>query len=253
MVNWLEYCNLRPRIAFGNVMSMSSSAPSSLNSRRWALLSGKARLVVVILVILHQVGVVGLHLPETRGWFQPLIPYNLLFSVAVLLLFHRYWTLRFAIFCFVIFWAGYLVELLGVSTGVIFGPYHYGGALGIKVGEVPPMIGINWLMLVYTTGLLARELSGNIWMRATLAAAAMVLLDLVIEPMAIRYDFWTWETDQGQIPLQNFAAWFGISWVMSYAFQVQPDRKQNPIAIPLYLIQLFFFLTFWVVDQFGVS
>lgn len=229
---------------------MSTPSPSLLQ-RRLVPPAGRARLMVIVLVILHQVGVVGLHLPETRELFQQLVPLNLLTSVGVLLWFHRPWTLRFGIFCFAIFWAGYLVELLGVSTGVIFGPYHYDTALGFKVGGVPPMIGVNWLMLVYTTGVLAREISPNLWVRTTLAAAAMVLLDLLIEPMAIRYDFWTWETDQGHIPVQNFVAWFAISWFMAYAFQAQPDVQRNPIAIPLYLIQLFFFLTFWVVQQFG--
>lgn len=207
--------------------------------------------MIIVLVILHQVGLVGLHLPETRELFQQLVPFNLLTSVAVLLFFHREWSLRFAIFCFTIFWVGYLIELLGVSTQVIFGPYHYDTALGFKVGGVPPMIGINWLMLVYITGMLARGLSSNVWLRTTLAAAAMVLLDMLIEPMAVRFDFWTWETDQGHIPVQNFLAWFVTSWFMAYAFQTQPDIKRNPIAVPLYLIQLFFFLGFWVVEQFG--
>jgi len=216
------------------------------------MLEGRTpRVFIIVLVILHQVGLVGLHLPETRELFQQLVPLNLLTSVGILLLFHRDWTLRFGIFCFAIFWAGYLVELLGVSTKVIFGPYHYDTALGFKIGGVPPLIGLNWLMLVYTTGMLAREIASNIWLRATLAAAAMVLLDLLIEPMAIRYDFWSWETDQGHIPVQNFLAWFVVSWFMAYSFQRQPDAKKNPIAIPLYLIQLFFFLGFWVVEQFA--
>ena len=207
------------------------------------------RLTIIFLVIVHQAGVIGLHLPETREVFQQLIPFNLLLSVSLLLLFHQKWTTRFGVFCFVIFWAGYLVELLGVTTNVIFGPYHYDTALGFKIGGVPPLIGVNWLMLVYISGILVQDLGVNIWLRSALAAGAMVLLDLLIEPMAIRYDFWTWDTITGGIPIQNFLAWYLVSLVMSYFFQREPGEKRNPIAVPLYLVQLFFFLSFFIIEQ----
>ncbi|MEM9984807.1 MAG: carotenoid biosynthesis protein [Bacteroidota bacterium] len=207
------------------------------------------RLTLIVLVIVHQVGVIGLHLGETRDLFQQLVPFNLLFSVSLLLLFHQKWTTRFGVFCFVIFWAGYLVELLGVSTNVIFGPYHYDTALGFKVGGVPPLIGVNWLMLVYISGVLVQDLGLNIWLRSALAAGAMVLLDLLIEPMAVRYDFWTWDTVDSGIPAQNFLAWYMVSYVMSYFFQKEPGEKSNPIAVPLYLVQFFFFFSFFIIEQ----
>jgi uncharacterized membrane protein len=221
-------------------VSLDSSFFQNRRASQWA---------TILLVIFHQIGLVGLHLDSTRALFQQLVPMNLLLSITVLLLFHRVWSTRFAVFCFVIFWAGYLIELLGVSTEVIFGAYHYGTALGFKVGGVPPLIGINWLMLVYISGMLTRLLPINIWLRSLLAAGAMVLLDLLIEPMAIRYDFWAWDTLGGHIPVQNFLAWFAVGFGMSYAFQRQPDVKSNPVAIPLYLVQLFFFLSFWVIEQ----
>lgn len=210
---------------------------------------GVSRIAIIVLVLFHQIGLIGLHLEATRDLFQQLVPMNLLLSITVLLLFHRPWTTRFVIFCFVIFWAGYLVELLGITTQVIFGPYHYDTALGFKVAGVPPMIGINWLMLVYCSGMMFRGFKLNIWLRSLLAALAMVLLDMVIEPMAIRYDFWTWDTIDGHIPAQNFLAWFVVSFGMCYAFQAQPDEKQNPVAVPLFLIQFFFFFSFWVIDK----
>lgn len=229
---------------------LSSSSPSTSTRRSFHLTHQRYGIIAIIaLVIFHEVGVVGLHLAETRELFLQVVPFNLLLSVVVLLLFHQTWTMRFGILCFSIFWVGYLVEVLGVSTGVIFGPYHYDTALGFKIAGVPPVIGLNWLMLVYTTGIMAQSLSQNIWVRTTIAALAMVLLDVLIEPMAVRFDFWTWETDLGYIPVQNFLAWFVISWGMAYAFQAHPGTKTNPVAIPLYIIQFFFFLTFWVVEQ----
>ena len=192
----------------------------------------------------------GLHLEETRSLFQTLTPLNLILSVGVLGLFHRQWTPNFGIFAFVVFWAGYLVELVGIHTGVIFGVYQYGGTLGPKVAGVPPVIGLNWVMLVYSSGILAQGLSSNTWARATLGAFFMVALDFLIEPVAVRYDFWTWQG--GSIPLQNYFAWFVISWAMQYGFHSLHQEKSNPVAVPLYVILLLFFGAFWVIDGPGL-
>ena len=206
----------------------------------------QATAAIIFLAIFHEIGLIGLHLDATQELFQQLIPLNLLLSVGVLAYFHRSWTSNFGIFIFVIFWAGYLVELLGVKTGVIFGEYSYGASLGPKVAGIPPMIGVNWILLVYITGITSQKLTTNLWFRSTLGALFMVLLDLLIEPMAIRYDMWTWQG--GVIPLQNFFAWFVISWGMQYGFHSLHQEKKNPVAYPLYLIQLVFFLTFLVIQ-----
>ena len=204
-------------------------------------------ITIILLVIWYEVGVVGLHLEQTKPLFQSLIFLNLVLSNLVLGLFHREWTMKFGIFAFVVFWVGYLVELLGVQTGLIFGEYGYGASLGPKVAGVPPLIGLNWLMLVYITGIIAQKWTSNIWLRATVSALLMVGLDLLIEPMAIRYDMWTWQA--ATIPIQNYFAWFVIAWGMSYGFHSLYQEKSNPIAMPLYLIQLAFFTTFLVVDS----
>ena len=91
---------------------------------------------------------------------------------------------------------------MGVHTGFPFGSYSYGPVLGFQLFEVPLMIGVNWLLLVYMTGNLFRESIANDWLAAALSASVMVLLDIAIEPVAVALDFWTWEGDI--IPLSNF-------------------------------------------------
>ena len=57
--------------------------------------------------------------------------------------------LRFFIFAFSI---GFLVEVIGVNYGIIFGNYTYGKVLGFKVLNVPLMIGVNWFFLSIACG-----------------------------------------------------------------------------------------------------
>lgn len=209
----------------------------------------RATIAIIILVIFHQVGVIGLHLESTRELFISLVPGNLILSGIILGIFHRTWSTSFGILALVIFWAGYLVELVGVKTGIIFGAYSYDTALGFKIGGVPPLIGLNWLLLVYSTGIIARKALSNIWLRAAMGAGLMVILDLLIEPMAVRFDFWTWS--EGEIPVQNFVAWFLTAAMMQIGFQYfQKDEEiDNPIAYPFYLVQVAFFAVFFLVDK----
>ncbi|MDX2246776.1 MAG: carotenoid biosynthesis protein [Bacteroidia bacterium] len=209
-----------------------------------------AKLVTGFLVIFHFVGIIGLHLEETRKLFQSLTPLNLLLTVGLLAWFHRSWTMKFGIFAFIIFWAGYLVEVVGVYTGAIFGSYTYGEAFGFRLASVPPLIGLNWLMLVYLTGMVSQGLVNNIWARATVGAILLVFLDFLIEPVAMTQDFWHWR--DAQIPAQNYFAWFLIGWVMLYGFHSIHEEKSNAIALPVYLIQIMFFATFMVV-RWGLS
>ena len=201
--------------------------------------------VIVALAILHEVGAVGLHLDATKELFQSLTPLNLLISIGALAIFHRQWTMNFGIFLFATFWGTYLIEILGVRTGAIFGEYYYGSALGPKVGGVPPLIGLLWVMLAYCSGIISQNLSSSFWVRVISGAILVVILDFMIEPVAIEQDFWYWVGNK--IPAQNYFAWLVISIGIMFGFHSIKKKKTNPLATPVYLIQLTFFAIFMVV------
>lgn len=198
--------------------------------------------VILFLVIFHIVGIIGLRTELTSRLFMRLTPLNLLLSLGMLLAFHRDWTPFWRIFCGVIFLAGWGVEVLGVQTGFPFGIYEYGATLGPGLLDVPLMMGVNWLMLIYMVGHVTLLTGASLWARTTLGAAIMLLMDVLIEPFAIRFDLWNWMGDT--IPFQNYLAWFLISWVMLRYFHAHNLAPPNPVALPLLLIQLGFFASF---------
>ena len=67
----------------------------------------------------------------------------------------------------------------------------------------------------------------------------MTLLDILIEPVAIRLDFWSWT--EGIIPLQNYVAWYVISALLFVAFFSFRFKKNNIIAPLLLILQFLFF------------
>lgn len=197
------------------------------------------RVIFIILPLMYLAGLIGLNVSASAPLFQALTPFNLVASLGLLLLFHTDFRPSFWVYCAVAFSVGFLVEVAGVHTGVIFGEYAYGEVLGFKLMEVPLVIGTNWLMLSYLCGSVADRLPVAMIVKVLVAAGMMTLLDFVIEPVAIQLDFWHWQGDS--IPLQNYLAWYGISAVIFFVYFKMPFQKKNALAPLLLSLQFLFF------------
>jgi hypothetical protein len=150
------------------------STPSPL------LLPKLRRVVFIILPLMYLAGLIGLNLPVTAPLFRALTPFNLIASLILLLLFHTDWRASFGLYCLAAFGVGFLSEVLGVHTGLLFGEYSYGTVLGWKVAEVPLTIGTNWLMLTYLCGSVVDRVRAGVLGKVLLAAGLMTLLDVFI-------------------------------------------------------------------------
>lgn len=192
----------------------------------------------LLLVVVHTVGVIGFW-SAYKQYFIMLTPLNLVLSAFVLVNAHRDFKPGFWLFCAVCFLVGFVVELVGTQTGLLFGHYYYGNTLGWKIGNTPVIMGVNWLILVYSSGVVIHKFKLPVWAKSTLAALIMVALDYLIEPVAMRYDFWHWQG--GIIPLQNYLMWFVIAFGLLVFFYRLNFEKENPLAIVLLGVQFAFF------------
>jgi bisanhydrobacterioruberin hydratase len=198
----------------------------------------RAHLALFVLVVLYGVGIGGI-LSSSRDWFLQLTPLTLMISLGLLLLNHVRWSVDFVatlVFCLLV---GFWIEVLGVHTGVVFGSYSYGATLGWSWLEVPLIISCNWLILVYCSGVLVVKLSAPVWVKALLAAGVMTILDVLIEPVAMHFDFWDWEG--GSPPIRNYCAWFVVSFVLSLRFQKHRFDRVNLVGLVLLGLQFVFF------------
>lgn len=200
----------------------------------------KAVHAVAILILFFAVGIAGLAIPASHSLFVRLTPLCLLLSLAILILFHTDWRSRLVIYFLIVFTAGFLVEAIGVNTGVIFGEYSYGPVLGLKIWGTPLMIGVNWLLLAYTTWDMTGRVKIPVVLRVIAAAALLVFFDFFIEPVAISMGMWSW--NDGHIPLQNYLAWFIVSLIFFALAALLKIEVRNKISIPLWLILFTFFI-----------
>lgn len=191
----------------------------------------------IFVVIFYAVGLVGLL--YFRELFRQLVPLSLVLTATILFIFHYPWSRAYQLFAAGLVVAGWLVEWIGVRTGVIFGFYRYGSDFGITLDGVPILIGVNWLMLTYCCGILVQTLNIRPPWRALSGAALMVGMDLLLEPVAMALGWWQWQT--GTPPLQNFVAWFYLSFLFLLAMFSIPHRPVNPLAVWILLAHASFF------------
>ena len=204
------------------------------------LSNNKSGLWIGVLIVLYCVGILGITI-NIFPWFIYLTPVNLLVSTFIIIAFHQEWKRDFIAFVIVSYSLGFSIEYFGVNTGLIFGTYTYGDVLGPKIGDTPLMIGVNWLMLSYSAGITINHLLGdkNFIIKSIFGAGILVLLDLLIEPVAIHYNFWTWE--EVSVPFKNYIAWFVIAFTIQLFFNLVAGKSKNKVAVALLVLQFAFF------------
>lgn len=199
----------------------------------------KLKVSIIILVAFYVSGIIGILTNNQTIDFLSLTPLNLLVNATLLLFNHQKWTNKQWLVFFIIAVIGYFIEVIGVTTGVIFGEYVYKTTLGWKLFETPLIIGVNWMLLtygvVYTIGIKIKNTIGI----ALASACLLVALDILIEPVAMKYDFWTWK--QVIIPLKNYIAWFVISFILCYVLAHYKGTSKNNFAPYLLIMQFIFF------------
>jgi putative membrane protein len=193
---------------------------------------------IAILIIFHLIGLIGFQTPY-QDLFITLTPLNLILSLILLIIHHKkntiWWLAAMGIYV-----AGFLVEVAGINTGVIFGEYEYLTALGPEILGTPPLIGVNWLILVISTASIAQMLFATKLLRSIVGTTLMVILDAAIEPVAPLLDFW--EFNSASVPTENYIAWWLIGFIMQFMYQKLDVSRSNKLGLSLYSIMLVFFL-----------
>jgi bisanhydrobacterioruberin hydratase len=202
---------------------------------------------ISIIVIFHLIGLIGLSISITRPIFLQTVPWHLLLMLVVIVLNHNKIDNRFILFVVIIFTSGFAAEWIGVHKHWFFGDYAYGTTLGIKVLGVPLIIGINWFLLTYSASvLMQRSRLKSTFFRVIIGSFILVLLDLLIEPLAMRLDYWHWADDV--VPLKNYLSWFLAGVVMLSIYELFRFKYQRVVAPVLLLTQFAFFGILYLVQ-----
>jgi putative membrane protein len=217
----------------------------------------KYQIATGIAIFFHAIGLGGMLFTD-NNFFVHSTPFNLLLSFFLLVWTHPEKNNSFYLFIGIVFIAGFLSEVVGVNTGLLFGDYHYSKILGIQLFQVPILIAVNWFIIIYCSGIGTHVLLNKVINRVAKdynepslklkamsvifdGASLAVLFDWLMEPVAIKLGFWTWGGD-GSVPFYNYFCWLLISILLLTVFNFFNFRKENKFAVNLLLTQALFFL-----------
>ena len=208
-----------------------------------------------IAIVFHSIGLIGMLMGNTN-YFASLSSLNLLLVFLLILLTQQQKNRSFYAFMSAAILIGFGVEVIGVHTGWLFGKYHYTSQLGYAAFSVPLIIGVNWFVVSYCSGISIKAFQNKLsskFPEASLetnkkvkvlsvildGALLAVLFDWLMEPVAVKLGYWIWE---GDIPFYNYFCWFVISSLLLWIFDKSRFEKRNKFAVHLLLIQSMFFL-----------
>jgi putative membrane protein len=138
-----------------------------------------------------------------------------------------------------VFFIGFMAEWLGVKFGFLFGDYSYGANLGMKLDDVPIIMGINWVILsLASRGIIQRFFKVPV-MKILVSSVLMVSLDILIEPLAPQLDYWSFDTMVA--PLSNYIGWLIYSILIQSLLELVQFKGHFKISLHILIIQLLFF------------
>jgi len=156
-------------------------------------------------------------------------PYVFLFLAAFLVAGARDLGLRRTLLFAAVVWPiAWVAEFSSTRVGIPFGLYHYTGLTRgreLYIADVPFFDSLSFAFLAYAAFCLARRvLAGRavpFGMKASLAGFLMMMLDVVMDPVAVRGERWflghVFSYAAGGVyfgvPLSNFAGWWLVGTV----------------------------------------
>ena len=205
----------------------------------------KSKQILYLLYLIYFVGLAGHIIKDLRPLMLALTPFTLLLTGALVLYFtYKQTDIRFLMWCLVIYILTFALEVTGTKTGFVFGNYAYGNTLGPKLLSVPVIIGFNWVIVILGAIIIAEQIDQNIWLTALLTGTLAVLFDIILEPVAIKLDYWKWTS--GTIPLYNYYSWFGISFIASLLYDLFKIQIYERLPESFFTIQFMFFIFLYV-------
>lgn len=219
------------------------------------MLYNRPLIPLFLAILFHVSGVIGILFTPYKHWFINNTPITLMLMSVLLAASQERIERGFIGFFLLAFATGMVTEMIGVNTGILFGNYEYGTVMGPKLLGVPFLIGMNWFVIVFCCGSLMQQLNKTMllkyeapipraiikWSVVIDGAVMATFFDWLMEPVAIKLGFWSWEG--GNIPMLNYACWFVISAILLAIQQQLKIKAQNHFAIHLLIIQALFFLS----------
>ncbi len=198
----------------------------------------KILIISIFIIWLFQIsGALGIILGNDK-WFIRFTPVCLFVYFILIILNNRPFNYNFL---FISYFLGFICELIGVNTGILFGDYTYGDTLGIQLFNIPLIIGINWFVTVIISASIADKFAKKIYFKMIISLLLIMFLDISMEPIAPKMDMWRF-AGYDSAPLSNYVTWIFISLPLLIFYFKNNINANFYLCVNLYTAQILFFI-----------
>jgi uncharacterized membrane protein len=140
---------------------------------------------------------------------------------------------------FVVMIYTYLLELIGVNTGIPFGEYEYTDSLGFQLADVPIVVPLAWYSMAIPTLILARSITKRGLLVVIFGMIGLTAWDFLLDPWMVAEGHWIWNTPEPTlpgltgIPITNFIGWLISTFLLFLILDRLPKRRNVSVALPL--------------------
>lgn len=191
-----------------------------------------------IAILFHLIGLLGIAVFKSER-ISLTTPFHLLLMFGLLVFSYNSNREVFIKWAIVAYLCGFWAEWVGVHTGWLFGSYSYGDVLGTKWLEIPLIIGVNWIVVIAGAIAIANRVTKNKWWMPICAATIATAYDWLLEPVAIRLEYWQWAGDE--VPMYNYISWWLVSLFPTIIWQ-KMELQPNQFSLNLLIVQVLFFI-----------
>ena len=197
------------------------------------------RFSVFFVWLINISGFFGL-LSDQKDFFLIMSPLAILITFILLILNYDFKQKGFITALISIITIGFLVEFLGVNYDLFFGSYEYGNNLGYKIGGVPIIMSVNWLVLIFLAGSFTEKIIPNsLLLKVLFGSLLLVFLDIFLEVCAPKLDYWKFNEEV--VPISNYNSWFIISAICLYIYFKLIKEKEYTLSTNMLVIYFAFF------------
>ena len=152
------------------------------------------------------------------------------------------------LFFLIVVIVSFVIEIIGVKTGLIFGEYQYSKVLIPQIFNTPVAIGFAWFSTLIASAAILKKLIDRYYLKLNIVFKSFIIgflmfaFDYFLEPAAIKLNYWNWQL--GIVPFQNYLSWFIFGSLFAFlGYKLKYLSLEFPkIIIHFYISQILYFI-----------
>lgn len=135
----------------------------------------------------------------------------------------------------------FLLEVVGLETGNLFGIVEFSTSLGLQVLGIPIVLVFNWVLVILGAVTLMERFADALWYQLAGVMMITTFYAFIVDQAAVVLSYWEWSS--GFAPIQNYLVWALLGGTAAWFYNLLKLSNREHIQVWIIMcLQLIFFL-----------